>query len=267
MTLVEQRACVQTWPDGRDQHIHLVASPPTGRPRPAVLCVHGGGFSGGYPEGWMDFGRRLAGRYEVVVASTSYRLVPTAFFPTPIHDVAAAVAWLRRQSGTWDVDPQRIGMIGDSAGGYLSSMVALTLGDVRLGGFHGTAPGIQALVVQWGPLDFIARWYGNGGKPGAEGGLLQTVYTEDPTLYHYASALSHLHAEAPPALFIYSPLDQVVHPQQGELGLAAWRRHGRPAELHTYPGVGHVAGNAADQEAANADSERFLASTLGLRPR
>ena len=256
--------------DGWRQVVDLYAAPAAGASRPAVVLLHGGGWRTGSPDGYRDLACELARRFAVVVACPNYRLIDRARFPTQLSDAANAVRWLRAHAARWGVDAGRIGICGSSAGGYLSAMVALTHDDPRLAGgdlLNGESAAVQALGVQWGPLDFIARWYGNGGRAGAEEGLLGCNFLQDPTLYHHASALAHVTAAAPPALFIQGRLDPVVHQQQGELGHAAWRRHGCAAELLLLDRVGHVQEDAEDRRVERAALIGFLAARLGLARR
>lgn len=257
------------------QTIDLYARPGIDRPRPAIVCLHGGGWSVGQAADYRQFARLLAWRYDAVVASVSYRLIDRARFPTQIQDAANGIRWLRAHAARLGIDTTRVGLLGASAGGYLTAMVALTHDRQDLAGgdaINGESAAVQAIVAQWGPLDFIARWYGNGGSPGAEAGLLGTVYTEDPALYHYASALTYVHAsyghmKVPPALFIYGNHDRVVHPQQGELALAAWKRAGAPADLLRLDWIGHVQERPEDIEASRQATMEFMALRLDLKRR
>lgn len=247
-----------------------VYAPPGRRARPALVCLHGGGWRTGTPAGYRDLALRLAAAYDLVVASASYRLIDRARFPTQIQDAANAVRWVRANAAAWSIDGERLAVCGDSAGGYLSAMIALTHADPALAGgdpINGHSAAVQALVVRWGPLDFIARWYGNGGRAGAEEGMLGTDYLHDPTLYHHASALAHVGPHAPPALFVQGRLDRVVHQQQAELAHAAWQRHGRPSELFLRDRIGHVEADPVDQAAAADAIVAFLAKTLRLKQR
>ncbi len=247
------------------QTADVYARPASGQVRPALLCLHGGGWQGGTPQEYRRLARYLAWRYDLVVASASYRLIDRARFPTQIQDAANAMRWLRASAARWSIDPQRIGVAGSSAGGYLATMVALTHDDPRLAGgdaMNTISARPQALISQWGPIDFIARWYGNGGRPGAEKGLLNTTFTEDPTLYHHASALSHMTAAAPPALFVYGRQDPVVHLQQAELGAAAWARHGIAHDSCLVERIGHGGTDEADVRIAYRRIGDFLAEHL-----
>ena len=95
----------------------------------AILCIHGGGFRAGKREHHDQLCIRLAqGGY--VAATVTYRLAPKHQFPAAVHDVKAAVRWLRANAAKYGIDPERIGATGDSAGGHLALMLGLT-GDVK----------------------------------------------------------------------------------------------------------------------------------------
>jgi acetyl esterase/lipase len=247
-----------------------VYAPPDDGPRPVLVCLHGGGWRNGTPAGYRDLALHLTRRLNLVVVSASYRLIDRALFPTQIQDAANAVRWVRANAAGWNIDGGRLAVCGASAGGYLSAMIALTHANPALAGgdpINGESAAVQAMVVQWGPIDFIARWYGNGGRAGAEEGMLGVNYLQDPTLYHHASALAHVGPHAPPALFIQGRQDRTVHQQQGELGHAAWTRHGRPSELLLLDKIGHGEVDPADVERETAAITAFLTQRLAPAPR
>ena len=80
------------------------------------------------------------------VAGANFRLVPSVTYPAPIHDVKAAVRWLRANAGDLGLDPDRIAIGGASAGGHLASLTALTAGDATLEGDVGDHVGVSSAV-------------------------------------------------------------------------------------------------------------------------
>src|SRR3989454_7469457 len=93
----------------------------SGAPHPTVLCIHGGGFRAGARQSYLPLCIKLAQR-GYVAATASYRLAPKSQFPAPVHDVKAAVRWLRANAAKFGIDPERIGVtggggIGREAGG------------------------------------------------------------------------------------------------------------------------------------------------------
>ncbi len=120
-----------------------------GRARPAVLIIHGGGWVSGEKAWFADQANQLAAAGYVAV-SVDYRLAPAHPYPAPVEDVEAAVKWLRKpkQVDAYGIDPDRIGVLGGSAGAHLAGMLGV------LG--HGSLEkGARvAAVVEWsGPMD------------------------------------------------------------------------------------------------------------------
>jgi acetyl esterase len=112
--------------DGAVLSAELVAPPATGQaPLPVLLYFHGGGFVVGSVRTHAALCRRLAALAGCAVLSLDYRLAPEHRFPTAVHDAVDALAWLRRAAADLGLDPGRIAVGGDSAGGTLAAVVAL----------------------------------------------------------------------------------------------------------------------------------------------
>jgi len=107
---------------------------------PALLYLHGGGWVIGTPETHEDICRSLANAVGAVVFSPDYRLAPDHPFPAALEDCAGALVWMKDRADTLDIDPARIIIGGDSAGGNLAAVVALMARD-------GDAPGVIGQVL------------------------------------------------------------------------------------------------------------------------
>jgi acetyl esterase/lipase len=136
---------------------------------PAVaLYLHGGGWAVG------DKADRSAERLEalarngIAVASANYRLTSAATYPAQIHDVKAAVRWLRANGSERGLAVDRLAVWGASAGAYLASMVGLSAGDPYLEGTLGDhiaeSSAIQAVVSWFGPSDLAQTSRRTGSK-------------------------------------------------------------------------------------------------------
>jgi acetyl esterase/lipase len=103
----------------------LITTPTDGqRPRPGVLWIHGGGYIVGSPQ-FEAFGAgRLARNLGVVTVSPDYRLAPEHPFPAALDDCMATLRWMRANADELGIDPDRIAVMGASAGGGLSAAVA-----------------------------------------------------------------------------------------------------------------------------------------------
>jgi hypothetical protein len=125
---------------------------PAARPAPVVVFVHGGGWRlGSRHSAGPAYARTSAfeavARAGIAVASVDHRLSAEAAWPAQLHDVKAAVRWLRARAGELGVDPGRVSAWGESAGGHLAALLGLTAGDPGLEGdswfswIGGHAPG------------------------------------------------------------------------------------------------------------------------------
>ncbi|OYX54436.1 MAG: hypothetical protein B7Y93_06235 [Micrococcales bacterium 32-70-13] len=114
--------------------VHRPAVMDAGERRPAVLHLHGGGLIIGSATQGDPLCRRLADELDLIAASVDYRMPPEHPYPTPLDDASAALQWLAAQP---DVDPKRIAVIGESAGGGLAASLALLArdrGEIALAG-------------------------------------------------------------------------------------------------------------------------------------
>jgi acetyl esterase/lipase len=190
---------------------------------PVIVFFYGGNWAAGMRQGYGFAGRALASRGFVAVVP-DYRLVPQFRFPAFVEDGAAAVARAREIAPAHGGDPDRVVLVGHSAGGYIAAMLALDpqwLGDDRAAvrGFAGLG----------GPYDFLP---------------LDTV----PTRVAFGKAedleatqpVNFASADAPPALLLHGADDTTVHPRQSRTLADRLNRAGAEAEVRLYPRVGHV---------------------------
>src|SRR5580765_2018589 len=147
-------------PADPQQVMDIVRPRGTGQALPAVVCIHGGGFRAGSRKGYLDQCVRLAQR-GYVAATVDYRLAPAAPFPAAVHDVKAAVRYLRANAARLDIDPSRICVTGGYAGGHLALFLGLTAGMPE---FEGDGPNrdqsskVSCVVDYYGPSDFTKSY-------------------------------------------------------------------------------------------------------------
>ncbi len=115
-------------------------------PTPAILFIHGGGFKGGSKGAATDDGPMLA-KHGVAVVSVDYRLSGTAIFPAPLYDVKGAVRFVKAHASEYNIDPNAIFSLGESAGGVLASLLGVTEGNATLEGSVGGNLGYTSNVV------------------------------------------------------------------------------------------------------------------------
>jgi acetyl esterase/lipase len=121
---IEVRTEHVTAPDGASIRALVYQRPGRTSPSGALLWIHGGGLIMGTPEVGNDVCSRFADELGIVVVSVDYRLAPEHPFPTGLHDCVAALAWLHQHANDLGVDPARVAVGGDSAGGGLAACVA-----------------------------------------------------------------------------------------------------------------------------------------------
>jgi acetyl esterase/lipase len=191
----------------------------TGKPRPGIVVVHGGGWLEGdkssfvfkdrsSPANIVDFAK-----LGFVAVTINYRLSTEAPFPAALEDCKCAVRWLRAHAQEYNLDREHIGAWGNSAGGHL----ALLLGMVGKGaGLEGDGPYqdesslVQAAVSDSGPIDMIHQ-----SRDSAVSGVVQR-FLEGPAegdrlaAYKQASPSSYIQADTPPLLLIYGVADDQI---------------------------------------------------------
>lgn len=205
--------------------------PRTEGKKPALLYFPGGGFTTAHWEKFIELRTALA-KEGFVVAAAEYRTVPDKF-PALLQDAKAAVRYLRAHAERFGIDEDKIGVIGDSAGGYLSLMTASTNGEREydVGDYLDKSSDVQACVSFYGISDL--RSIGEGLEPDIEAVHHSPAVTEallvhgpafntfpgadifsDPEKADEASPLHHADGNEPPTLLLHGSLDTLVSPLQ-----------------------------------------------------
>jgi len=222
--------------------------PPHGGPVPVVVWVHGGM--------WL-FGSRLEGpgtsaacralvERGVAVAQVEYRFSAETLFPGCLHDVKAAVRWLRRLGPQLGLNGDAVGIWGESSGGHLAALVAMNGTDERLDGTVGVtdASSSVAAAVAWCPVtDILAL--GQDGTGSQDPMSPEALLIGGPTgrlraEAAFASPVTHVGPTAAPLLLVHGLDDALVPPRQSVLLHDALRSVGAVSELDLVEGAGHV---------------------------
>ncbi len=213
--------------------------------RPAIIFVHGGAwYLGNKSTTCNDWLVELG----FVTASIDYRLTDVASFPAQIHDVKAAVRWLRAHADEYAIDPDQIGIWGSSAGGHLTALCAVTNGNAWYddpAGDPTISSDIQCAVPICPPTDLLIDWYAVCGYPSMDdiwealvallGGPLPTT----KELAVKASPLWQCTEHSAPQLFIHGDSDDVVPVGQVRAHVAALLRDHQDVRLLEIEGEGH----------------------------
>lgn len=246
-------------------------------PYPAVVFIHGGGWSGGDKSLNVNSSRVRQASRGYVVASINYRLSGQATFPAQSYDCKAALRWLRANASRYRIDPARIGLWGSSAGGHLVALLG-TSGDVAdLEGSLGNASfssRVQCVVDWYGPSDLTtidaqapACSSIPSGPTAPHALLLGCPPSACPDTARRASPVAYVTADDPPFYIAHGTNDCTVPPAQSQELYDALVAKGVPATLRMLQGSGH--GGPAFDDATNLpELEAFLdrhlkASTAG----
>ena len=169
-------------------------------PYPALVAVHGGGWQLGVRTAFQYWGKYLAQRGYVLFA-ISYRLAKKGqkMFPQAVQDVLAGVQFVRGSAGEFKVDPERIGLMGASAGAHLAALAALS-GTAFTGGYpqdkHASVSAkVKALVGVYGVYDLKEMWHRYAMQSPSEnniGNFLGASPMENPRLYFDASPINYV---------------------------------------------------------------------------
>jgi acetyl esterase/lipase len=218
-----------------------IAQPAEGNgPFPIVFVIHGGAWRSGSKDGMrgalLEFAKR-----GYVAASPQYRFCPKETFPAQVHDVKAAVRWMKTHATEYKGDPDHIGAMGFSAGGHLSMMLGVTGPD---DGLEGDAPKdapstkIQAVVNYFGPTDLAADDFPNVTKP-LINDFLGGTPTEKAKEAAQASPLTFVSKDDPPILSFQGTKDPLVPYSQTIKLATAQTEKGIPGRVDLLLGMGH----------------------------
>ena len=199
-----------------------VAKSPHGRP--TIVVIHGGGWVEGSRSSFSGVNRNQPGHIETfaaagfVAVTIDYRMSREATWPAAWDDCRAAIDWLRDHHADWDLDPDRIGAWGNSAGGHLALLLAQGVDspeDTPGGDTQGaeTKPRwrpVQAAVSDSGPLDLLAQHDQSTLRGGVEMFLGGPPAGDRRADYQRASPLTHVKRDMPPTLLIYGAADLQV---------------------------------------------------------
>jgi acetyl esterase/lipase len=202
----------------------------TAGPWPLIVVVHGGGWSEGDKYGF-DL-PQARGKY--LVASINYRMFPAFRFPAMIEDVKLAIRYLRANAAGYNLDPERVAILGHSAGAHLAALAALSGPESGwdLGDHLDQSSAVKAAIILSGPSD-LARTFSD---QWAEG-LRFSVFGEDQ--WEAASPVHWAHAGAPPFFIAHGEADAVVGVEHGRALHEALRAAGSSSRLLVLRGAGH----------------------------
>jgi acetyl esterase/lipase len=210
-------------------------------PFPAIVCIHGGGWSRGNRQS-LDDVIALFARKGYVAVTVSYRLAPDAKFPAQIEDCKAAVRWLRANAKKYRADSDHIGAVGFSAGGHLCCLLGVTDKKDGLEGSGGnaeTSSRVQAVCSYFGPTDLCEKTWSNELEKNVLAPFVGASFEDKPELYKKVSPITYVAKGAPPFLFFHGSKDTLVAPRHSKVMCEKLQAAGGKAKCVILEGEGH----------------------------
>jgi len=224
---------------GRDLHCDVFHPPVEGTGRVGVLLVHGGSWKHGDRTQLRGYGILLA-RQGIVCVASEYRLSGEAKWPAQIHDVKAALRWVRANAERLGIDPERIVVSGNSAGAHLVLMLAgLPSGELAGelegdGGNPGVATHVAAVIAIYPPTELRRGRH----LDDAVSLLLGDNATRE--VEQQASPIRYVHPGYPPTMLVHGNADEIVPVEASFAMYHALIEAGAKVELHVFDGEAHA---------------------------
>lgn len=212
---------------------------------PLLVWIHGGAWRAGSKDN-MPLTDLVQNGF--AVASVEYRLSPVAKFPAQIHDIKAAIRFLRGSAKKYGYNADKIGILGSSAGGHLVALMGVTNGNAQLegtlGDFDNESSSVQAIVDYYGPTNFMtilpqSTPHGLSVRVPALQLLLGDRPERTPDLAKLASPVFHVDDQAPPLLIIHGDQDPQVPINQSHELQGKYEQQKRDVTFEVLHGAAH----------------------------
>ncbi|WP_195574977.1 alpha/beta hydrolase [Paenibacillus sp. 1001270B_150601_E10] len=228
--------------DGIELKLDIWPAKDTSKLKPAVVLVHGGGWvsgdKGGAPH-WNQWLNDLG----YTVFDVQYRLSPLAEWKDEVGDIKSALGWVLQNADTYQIDPKRINLMGESAGGNLAMLAAYSMGDAMLpASTHVPEVHVNAVVNMYGPAD-MSLFYKNSRSIHYVQDVMKKYIGGSPSKfsdrYQILSPIHYIEEHSPPTITLLGTGDRIVPVEQGEVLDEKLKEKGVVSEFYLLPEVDH----------------------------
>ena len=218
-----------------DEHELLadIAYPETDKPLTAIISVHGGRWRGGHKRDNSTIKAKQWAEFGLFSMSIEYRLVKVALAPACYQDLQCAIRYVRAHAKQYNIDTDRIFLIGQSAGGHMVSLAA-TIGDgkyPRTGGWEKASNDFRAAISVAANYELTTLSWGEIWTP-AKGDAIEAR--------KYASPVNHIGKKTKPLCILHSDNDRSVPIENALLMVDALKKAKLPHKFHRYESMGHM---------------------------
>ncbi len=207
-------------------------------PAPTLIFIHGGSWKSGKRSDYLPYLVDYAMKGYVTV-TVSYRLSKVALFPAAVQDVFCAIKWVRSHAHEYGIDPDRIAMVGGSAGAHLSMLAGYASDDpvFNSGCNYESDVNVKAVVNLYGPVDLTVDF---AKKSGPLNEFLGNSYSDAPELYYDVSPFTYITPDDPPTLTFHGTIDSIVPVSQADYLDNLLKSAGVIHEYHRLKGWPHT---------------------------
>ncbi len=208
------------------------------KPRPLIVLVHGGGWKMGKKENFYPYAGAFA-KDGYITATVNYRLAPHAHFPSQIEDVKCSINWLIKHATEYNIDADKIILVGSSAGAHLALLAAYSNDDTFRSGCdtQNIRTRIKGVIDIYGPTDMARE---PKIRKSSVVNLIGASYEDKPKAYKAASPMNYISENCPPTMILHGTIDGVVPVRHSDLLNSELSRFGVPTDYHRLKGWGHV---------------------------
>ena len=192
--------------DNYELKLNLFTPKNSAKALPLVVMIHGGCWIDGGHADYSYYGVKLA-RLGYAAATIDYRLADQAPYPAAVDDSRNAIQWLKDHAKTYSIDPNRIALLGGSAGGHLVELIGYAANTPTKQHPNGPGPNVKAIIAFYGWSDLTDPAVRD---PYWNEAFLGKKYSDAPDLYKEASPITHVSKQSPPTILLQGTIDAIV---------------------------------------------------------